>query len=220
MSLHKAADRTVGGATVTGMQRRGWRLTFEFDDAQPLECEREFMAAHGLAVGDCIEPAILDRLRLHALQDATERSAIRLLAVRPRSAADLHQRLRRSAFPPPIIEETIARLRAQGYLDDAAFAAQWTEERLRRHPRSARMIRAELQAHGVAAAAAAAAVAAVEDEAVAREIAERQAARFHGDWDGFQRKVGGLLLRRGYSEEVMRRTLRHVWGDRPSPPDA
>lgn len=215
-----AANGAAGGATVTGIQRRGQRLTFEFDGAPPLECERAFMAAHGLAVGDRIEPAILDRLRNQALQDAAERAAIRLLAVRPRSAADIHQRLRRRATPLPIIEETIARLRAQGYLDDAAFATQWTEERLRRHPRSARLIRAELQAHGVTAAAAAAATATVEDETVAGEIAERQAARFHGDWDGFRRKVGGLLLRRGYSEEVVGRTIRRVWGDRPIPPDA
>ena len=220
MSANGAANGAAIGATVTGIQRRGRRLTFEFEGAPPLECEREFVAAHRLAIGDCIEPAILDRLRQQALQDEAERAAIRLLAVRPRSAADIHQRLRRRTIPLPIIEETIARLRAQGYLDDAAFAAQWTEERLRRHPRSARLIRAELQAHGVAPPEAAAATAAVEDEAVAGQIAERQVARFHGDRDGFQRKVGGLLLRRGYSEEVVGRTLRRVWGDRPGPPDS
>ena len=75
--------------------------------------------------------------------------AARYLGTRPRTRWEVERRLRRAEFDPPVIEATLERLTALGYLDDAAFARWWAEQRDRHSPRGRRMIEAELRQRGV-----------------------------------------------------------------------
>ena len=54
-------------------------------------------------------------------------SALRFLSYRPRSEQEVRRRLGRQAWPAEVIEAVVARLRAVGLLDDAAFARLWVE---------------------------------------------------------------------------------------------
>lgn len=75
--------------------------------------------------------------------------AVRFLATRPRTRAEVERRLRRAEFADAEIEATLDRLAELGYVDDAAFARWWAEQRDRHSPRGRRMIEAELRQRGV-----------------------------------------------------------------------
>lgn len=169
----------------------------------------------GMAVGD-------DDLR--SLQEADARqsaydAALRLLAYRPRSEKELRLRLARRGYLPALIGETLARLRRLGYVDDEAFARFWTESRDSSSPRSRRLLRSELLQKGVNAETASEAVGALSDEEAAyRAASKRLRAAQDSDYAAFRRRMGGFLFRRGFSYEVIRRTVDRCWEEKGGSP--
>ncbi len=75
--------------------------------------------------------------------------AARFLATRPRTRWEVERRLRRAGAEEAEIRASLDRLTELGYLDDAAFARWWGEQRDRHSPRGRRMIEAELRQRGV-----------------------------------------------------------------------
>ena len=75
--------------------------------------------------------------------------AVRFLGTRPRSRWEVERRLRRAGADDGVVTAAIERLTELGYVDDAAFARWWGEQRDRHAPRGVRMIEAELRQHGV-----------------------------------------------------------------------
>ena len=142
--------------------------------------------------------------------DAAWGTALRLLSYRPRTEREVRDRLARR-FPQDIVLGVVEALRAEGLLDDARFASQWTEGRSARNPRSARMIARELQAKGVDASLAEEAVREVDDEESAYRACQKYA-RTGGRPDdaAFQRRLLGYLGRRGFSQSVSRRAIRRL----------
>lgn len=80
--------------------------------------------------------------------DAYE-AAVRYLAGRPHTVAEIHRHLRSKKFDADTIDHAIDRLRAQRYVDDEAFARWWVEQRERFKPRGVRALRTELAQKGV-----------------------------------------------------------------------
>jgi regulatory protein len=159
----------------------------------------------------------LSQEQVDALQGADARhsaydAALRLLSYRPRSEKEMRRRLARRGVDLRLISETVQRLKERGYLDDEAFARFWTETRETTSPRGRRLIAQELRAQGVGAETAAAATASVSDEEAAYRAASRRLHAFRGlDFDTFRRRLGGFLVRRGFSYEVARRTMDRCW---------
>ena len=196
---------------ITAVRRRGRRVIVSFDQAAPLDCDRDFPGVREAVVGDALDLPLIERLRHQAVQHDAHSVALRLLGQRARSELEMLSRLRKRGIANAIAKETVAGLRDCGLIDDGAFARQWTEERVRLRPRSARLIEAELRAKGVSPSTASEATAAVRDDDLALRVAEEQARRCPGDWPAFQRRAGGALLRRGFSQAVAERALRRAW---------
>jgi regulatory protein len=76
--------------------------------------------------------------------------ALRLLGVRERSRRELEERLLRKGYPPERVRELLDDFIERGWIDDERFARLFVRERLRRRPRSFRLLDAELAARGVA----------------------------------------------------------------------
>lgn len=144
-------------------------------------------------------------------------AALRLLEYRARSRQELAQRLRRKGAEPPVIERALARLTAQGLVDDEAFARQWTESRLRTgHGR--RRIALELRVKGIAGATIRDALGELADPAHEAAAAERLARRRLRLLQRLEpavqrRRLYGLLQRRGYAAEAIERVLARVVSD-------
>jgi regulatory protein len=149
--------------------------------------------------------------------------ALRFLGSRPRTRHEIEQRLRRAAVDATTAEAVIGRLIELGYLDDAAFARWWGEQRDRHAPRGRRRIEAELRQHGVPREVIeafrdehAAPERAPEDEALpgteldrARDALERHLrGRSMPDDAKAVQRIGMFLMRRGFDPEIVRSAIR------------
>ena len=149
--------------------------------------------------------------------------AVRFLGTRPRTRWELEGRLRRAGTDEAVIASTVERLSELGYLDDAAFARWWGEQRDRHSPRGRRMVEAELRRHGVPREVVeayreehAAPERTPEDERLPATEPERArdalARHLRGrpmpvDPKALQR-IGMFLMRRGFDPETVRATIR------------
>jgi regulatory protein len=149
--------------------------------------------------------------------------AVGYLGARPRTRWEIERRLRRAGAHESVISETAERLVELGYLDDAAFARWWGEQRDRHAPRGTRMIEAELRQHGVPReviaayrAEHAAPMRRPEDEAVPASEAERAADALARHLRGRAlptdpravQRIGMFLMRRGFDPETVRSAIR------------
>jgi regulatory protein len=161
-----------------------------------------------LNVGSTIDPAALSEADADcALYDR----AIRLLAARSRSAAEIRRRLRRDGAEAARIERVLATLQSRGYVDDAAHARTVTRSRVRSRGTSARRIAQELRRQGVAADVAAEAIddvfadESIDETAAALAVARKRAALLADLPAPVQRRrLYGYLARRGYSPDIVR----------------
>ena len=141
-------------------------------------------------------------------------SAIRHLARRPRTEAEVLTHLRRK-FPHDIAEQVVADLRERSLIDDAEFARLWTESRLRAKPRSAWLVKRELMSKGVSSDIADAAVEDCDDSENAYRAASTYSRRLDGaDYETFHRRLYGYMGRRGFSASVSRSVISNLWRER------
>ncbi len=199
---------------ITGVERqRGRRRVSVFVDGRyALSLGLSFAQEKGLHAGMALDEAELQELGLEDERRTAYESALRLLSYRPRSEKEMRQRLRRPEVSPAVIDETVARLLASHYLDDAAFAEFWRESRENLSPRSGRLLRSELLFKGVDAETATTTVEGLDDDEAAYRAASKRLKSLKGDdYDVFRRRLGGFLTRRGFSYDVVRRTLERCW---------
>jgi regulatory protein len=205
------SDRKVGGRiTSLRFQKRS-------PDRVNVYLDGEFafglpaIEAAKLRVGQNLEDHDIERLRSLDVEQKAYDRAVRFLAYRPRSEAEVRDRLERSDSDPAVIEAVIERLKAQSYLDDAEFARFWVEGRQRFSPRSTVALRQELRRKGLDDSTIAPAVAELDAVAAAYQAARPRALRLSGLADSdpmlFRRKVGDFLLRRGFDYEVVREVV-------------
>ncbi|HLF08420.1 MAG TPA: regulatory protein RecX [Dehalococcoidia bacterium] len=142
-------------------------------------------------------------------------AALRLLALRPRTEAELRRRLGRRGFGAEAIEAAMARLGELGLVDDDAFAHFWVEQRAAFRPSGRRRLFAELRAKGVARETVDAALQG-QDDAASIEALARRRADVLGDLDAatLSRRLEAFLVRRGYQPSLARLTVRRVLRER------
>jgi regulatory protein len=136
--------------------------------------------------------------------------ALRLLAARWRSCAELEQRLRQAGFEVSEVLQALEDLDQSGLIDDERFAQAVVADRAGRRLSGDRHIRAVLRQKGVADEVTEVAMVAAGDESDrALALARRRAGRLAGlDPAGAYRRLYGLLLRRGFGPAVAREACR------------
>ncbi|RMD79863.1 MAG: regulatory protein RecX [Chloroflexi bacterium] len=170
-----------------------------------------------LAVGVVVDEEGWQRLVTSEQADQALQKALQQLERRPRSTVELYRYLQRKGFGEEVCVQTITRLQELGLLNDIDFAARWIANRRALRPRGERVLRAELRQKGIDPEVIETALAAEDDGvgereraiAVARSVLARYAALT--DWAVFQRRLGGYLLRRGFTGEMVRPILELLW---------
>ena len=95
-----------------------------------------------------ITPEGLEELRLQGEQADAYEKAMRLLSIRAHGETELRRKLR-PQYSAQAIDLAVERLRENGLVDDAAFAAALAEERFRRKAWAPERIRQDLMSRGI-----------------------------------------------------------------------
>jgi len=191
---------------------RGKRVNIYLDDRFAFSLEAEVAVREGLKVG---QELAADQIEALARLDSVQRClnvATRYLSYRPRSESELSERLCRRGFDSDSVEVVLGRLREQGLVNDVDFAQFWQDNRQSFSPRSRWLTRLELRRKGVAEEIIDQVVSAASDDDSAYRAALGRARRLPvSDYQGFRRRLGGYLKRRGFSYGVINNTVEQLW---------
>ncbi len=142
-------------------------------------------------------------------------AAVHYLSYRPRSESEMRKRLQQRGFDGENVEAVIARLREQGLVNDMAFAQFWKENRQSFRPHSRWLIRHELRQKGVADDIIYRVIDDIDDADNAYRAASSRARTLPlSDYQGFRRRLGAHLKRRGFGYEVINQTVGRIWQER------
>jgi len=144
-------------------------------------------------------------------------AAARYLSYRPRSEAELRQRLYQRGFDDSSVEAVLGRLKEQELVDDVSFARFWKDNRESFSPRSRALTRLELKQKGVAPDIIDQVLdAADDDDSAYRAAAGKLRSLPPTDYPSFRRRLGQYLRRRGFSYGVINNTVRRLWHEEAS----
>jgi regulatory protein len=200
---------------ITGLKRsktREKRVNVFLDGKPAISLLAEVALKEGLAVGQELTESQLESLAGLDRYQRCHNAATRFLGYRPRSEAEIRQRLQRRAFDSDSIERTISRLKEQGLIDDIAFARFWKDNRLEFSPRSKRLTALELKRKGLNPEAIEQATDSIDDRESAYRAALKRVRRLSmPDYQTFRRRLAEYLGRRGFSYSVIDETSRKIW---------
>lgn len=203
---------------ITGLRRQSGnrRLVWVYVDGEKLaRLSAEDVASLGLRRGMQLSETLLSEvMRRSALVEAKAK-ALRLLARRSRSRAEIRRYLKTKGFDQTTIETVLGQLERLGYVDDAAHARAYAEQLAVRGRSGPRAIYAKLRQRGVdpelAAAATDEALSGVDQEAMAQRLAEKRLAALAGlDVYTKRRRLYGFLARRGFDPDTISGVLAHL----------
>lgn len=142
---------------------------------------------------------------------------LRLLTDRARTRAELADALSRREVPEPAAAAVLDRFTEVGLIDDTAFARSWVTSRHSGRGLAGRALRQELRRKGVDDEVAAEAVRAVNvdtEAATARSLVDRRLRALRGVApDAQQRRLVGMLARKGYGPGVASQVVRAALAD-------
>jgi regulatory protein len=200
---------------ITGLKAgksREKRVNVFLDGKIALGLLTETALKEGLKVGEEVTESRLEALSVADRYQRCLNAAIRYLGYRPRSEAEIKQRLQRHGFDSECTEKALARLKEQGLVDDIAFARFWKENRETFSPRSRRMTKWELRRKGLNSDIIEQVISEVDDKDSAYRAALSRAHRLAtSDYQTFRQRLGEYLGRRGFSYSVIHETTEKVW---------
>ena len=183
-----------------------------------ISIDNELVVKKGLQIGQEMSDEQIKSLTEDVSLVRCLNTAYRFLSYRPRSEAEMKDRLHRRGFEDSKIEIVINKLKEQNLLDDTAFAQFWKENRDAFRPRSQRMTRMELKRKGVADEIIKAVTDDANDMDSAYEAALKKAQRLSGaDYEVFRRRLGDYLKRRGFGYMVINQTVKRLWQELTQP---
>jgi regulatory protein len=167
-----------------------------------------------LRVGQELDEKKIEQLQAEDARERALQQALLFLSYRARSESEIRKNLRKHEIPETVIDQTLERLRQDGFANDNQFAKAWVENRNIFRPRSRRMLAMELRQKGLGDESVKSALENVDDEALAYEAAQKRAARYKElEWNDFRRKLSDFLARRGFSYSVASTVVTRIWNE-------
>jgi regulatory protein len=200
-------------------QGRRKRINVCLDGRFAFGLEAEVARKEGLKVGQELFTSQIEALARSDHYYRCLQAATRYLSYRPRSEAELRERLHQRGFTGDTMEVVLTRLREEGLVDDMAFAQFWKDNRESFSPRSQWLTKLELRQKGVTNDIIDRVTQTIDDEDSAYRAALSKARSLpQADYSSFRRRLGGYLRRRGFSYGVINHTTERLWqelGTRP-----
>ena len=153
------------------------------------------------------------------LRRKTFERAIKLLAAKPRSVAELRERLLRGKNTnAELVETVIARLREYGYLDDERFAFSYVSYKVKQRPVGRRRLQRDLKMKKVESGVANEALELVyaetsEEQLIDQAIAKRLRIRGRPKNRAEAKSLFDHLLRQGFEFDLVSEKIRSLTTD-------
>jgi len=169
-------------------------------------------AAPWLAEGNQLSQQKINDLQEKDLFEGAYQRAINFLSYRVRSEKEIRQNLTKHDVPENIIERVLDRLRGASLVNDRDFASQWVENRVQFKPRGKRALSSELFLKGIGNEIIEDVLAELDEEKLAYACARSRITKFTGlEEKAFQKKLSGLLTRRGFPYHVTKDVVGSLW---------
>lgn len=170
------------------------------------------IVAAWLQVGQTLDEDKIAKLQADDARERAFQQAMLFLSYRARSEEEIRQNLCKHEIPEAVIEETLERLRRDGFANDKQFARAWVENRSTFRPRGRRLLALELRQKGLDDTSIQSALEGVDEEILAFAAAQKKARRLQAlEWNEFRRKLSDFLARRGFSYSVISSTVSRTW---------
>jgi regulatory protein len=200
---------------ITGIKQgknRTKRFNVYVDDKFAMSVSPETVQKTHIKTGQELGKAALEALAEKEICQRCFNSAARLLGYRPRSEAEMRQRLARHGYDNSTIDKTLEKLKESGLVDDGAFARYWVENRDLNRPRGKRLTKMELQKKGLEADIIEQAVSAIDEKESAYRAAQKRAGRLAAlDQREFRLRLGQYLARRGFNYAIIKEITLQAW---------
>ena len=188
------------------------RVNVFLDGRFAFSLETEVAIKEGLQVGQELSAGQIEALAKSDHYHRCLNAAAHYLSYRPRSEFELRERLHQRGFDGDSVEAVLTRLKEQGLVDDMAFAQFWKDNRESFSPRSQWLTRLELRRKGIASNIIDQIADTIDDEDSAYRAALSKARSLPlSDYQGFRRRLGGYLKRRGFGYGVINHTIERLW---------
>jgi len=173
------------------------------------------IVAGWLHTGQTISDEKIAQLKTEDSREMAYVRALNFLSYRARSEAEIRQNLRKHDVPEEVIDETLERLRQNGFANDEQFARAWVENRNTFRPRSKRALAVELRQKGLTDQVIHTVLEQnVDDETLAYQAGQPKARKLEAlEWQDFRKKLSGFLARRGFAYSVIAPTVSKLWGE-------
>ena len=209
-----APDLRPGTVTrLLGQKKNPNRVSVFIDDAFAFGVHVDLVVDFGLHKGQVLDVETQQQMVQADQIRAGREVALAYLGYGARTEQEVRQKLVRSGFDDVVAEDTVARLRELGYLDDAAYARSYVQARFRNRGYGPGRLRTDLQRRGVTTRH----IDAVLDELVEEEDmleaalghAEKRWPRLATETDAYKRrkKLSEYLVRPGFSYEIARHVI-------------
>ena len=169
-------------------------------------------AAPWLAEGNQLSKQKINDLQEKDHFEGAYQRAINFLSYRIRSEKEIRQNLTKHDVPEDVIEGVLGKLRGVSLVNDQDFASRWVENRVQFKPRGKRALSSELFQKGINNEIIEDALAELDEEELAFKCARSRIRKFTGlEEKAFQKKLSGLLTRRGFPYHITKDVVGTLW---------
>jgi regulatory protein len=172
------------------------------------------IVAAWLQVGQTLDEDKIAELQTEDARERAMKQAMLFLSYRARSEKEIRQNLSKHEIPDVVIEDTLERLRRNGFANDKQFASVWVENRNTFRPRGRRVLALELRQKGINETIIESALEGLDEEALAYEAGLKKARKLKvREWSEFRKKTSEFLARRGFSYSVIAPIVSRLWNE-------
>lgn len=188
------------------------RVSIHLDEEYAFGLAR--IVATRLQIGQVLDEEKIANLQAKDAHERAMQQALLFLSYRARSEKEIRQNLSKHETPQAAIEETLERLRQDGFANDEQFASAWVENRSTFRPRGRRALALELRQKGIDDSTIESALADVDEEALAYKAGLKKARKLKVlEWSAFRKKTSDFLARRGFSYSVIAPIVSRLWNE-------
>lgn len=198
--------------SVTLLKRPKHRYKISFG-THTLEVHEDVMIKYRMMKGSVFTRDELEEIVLADEQQRAYADALNALSRKMRTSYEIGMRLEEKGWTKEVVHEVLQRLREEKLIDDAVYAQEWAQQRVKSRGKGKMWVRHELRQKGVEKPLIEEALGMVSEEeelTSAHELALKKWRSSSGDVQDRRRKTGSFLMRRGYSGSLVSRVLRNI----------